>query len=163
VTVAFIGLGANLGDPRRQLEQALHNLGALPGTHLRARSSLYRSAPLGYPDQPEFLNAVAQLETHLPPTTLLAELQAIEARHGRSRSFANAPRMLDLDLLLFGDERIAAPGLTVPHPRMHERAFVLMPLVEIAPEATVPGHGKAGALLERCASQAVQRLGASHG
>jgi 2-amino-4-hydroxy-6-hydroxymethyldihydropteridine diphosphokinase len=158
VTVAYVGLGANLGDPARQLEQALRELDALPGTRLRARSSLYRSAPVGYADQPDFVNAVAELETALPAIELLAELQAIEARHGRGRSFANAPRTLDLDLLLFGDERIEAPGLTVPHPRMHERAFVLMPLVEIAPQAALPGHGKASALLERCASQPVQRI-----
>jgi 2-amino-4-hydroxy-6-hydroxymethyldihydropteridine diphosphokinase len=160
VTAAYVGLGANLGDPRRQLEQALRDLDELPGTHVRARSSLYRTAPVGYADQPDFVNAVAALETRLPAMTLLAELQAIEARHARSRSFANAPRTLDLDLLLFGDERIAAPGLTVPHPRMHERAFVLVPLLEIAPEAAIPGHGKASALLERCASQAVQRIDA---
>jgi 2-amino-4-hydroxy-6-hydroxymethyldihydropteridine diphosphokinase len=159
VTVAYIGLGANLGDPRRQLEQALRDLEALPDTRLRARSSLYRSAPLGYTDQPYFVNAVAEIETRLPAMALLAELQAIEARYARSRSFANAPRTLDLDLLLFGDERIAAHGLTVPHPRMHERAFVLVPLVEIAPEAAIPGHGKASAFLERCASQAVRRIG----
>ena len=109
------------------------------------------------------MNAVAELETALPAIELLSGLQAIEARHGRSRSFANAPRTLDLDLLLFGDERIAAPGLTVPHPRMHQRAFVLAPLVEIAPEATIPGHGRASALLERCASQAVERIGRPHG
>lgn len=163
MTAAYVGLGANLGDPARQLEQALRELDDLPDTRLRARSSLYRSAPVGYVDQPDFVNAVAELETALPAIELLSGLQAIEARHGRSRSFANAPRTLDLDLLLFGDERIAAPGLTVPHPRMHERAFVLAPLVEIAPEATIPGHGRASALLERCASQAVERIGRPHG
>jgi 2-amino-4-hydroxy-6-hydroxymethyldihydropteridine diphosphokinase len=162
VTVAYVGLGANLGDPRRQLEQALRELDELPGTHLRASSSLYRSAPLGYADQPDFVNAVAELDTRLPATQLLAGLQAIEARHGRSRSFANAPRTLDLDLLLFGDERIAGPGLTVPHPRMHERAFVLVPLVEIAPEAAIPGQGKARDLLQRCRSQAVEKIDAPH-
>ena len=160
--MAYVGLGANLGDPRRQVEQALRELNEIPDTRLRARSSLYRSDPVGYAAQPDFVNAVAELETRLPAARLLAELQAIEARHGRSRSFANAPRTLDLDLLLFGDERIAAPELTVPHPRMHERAFVLAPLVEIAPEAAIPGLGKASELLERCASHAVQRIGASH-
>lgn len=156
--MAYVGLGANLGDPRRQLEQALRELDELPDTRLRTRSSLYRSAPVGHAGQPDFVNAVAELETCLPATALLAELRAIEARHGRTRSFANAPRTLDLDLLLFGEERIAVPGLTVPHPRMHERAFVLMPLVEIAPEAVIPGRGRASDLLERCASQAVQRI-----
>ncbi len=160
--MAYVGLGANLGDPRRQLEQALRELDELPDTRVHARSSLYRSAPVGYADQPDFVNAVAELETRLSAKRLLAELQAIEARHGRSRSFANAPRTLDLDLLLFGDERIAVPGITVPHPRMHERAFVLMPLVEIAPETAIPGYGKASDLLERCRSQAVQKIDASH-
>lgn len=160
--MAYVGLGANLDDPRRQLEQALRELDKLPDTRVHARSSLYRSAPVGYAGQPDFVNAVAELETRLPAKRLLAELQAIEGRHGRSRTFANAPRTLDLDLLLFGDERIAVPGLTVPHPRMHERAFVLMPLVEIAPEAAIPGRGKASDLLERCRSQAVQKIDASH-
>jgi 2-amino-4-hydroxy-6-hydroxymethyldihydropteridine diphosphokinase len=162
VTVAYVGLGANLGDPRRQLEQALRELDELPDTRVRASSSFYRSAPVGYTDQPDFVNAVAELETRLSAKRLLAGLQAIEGRHGRSRSFANAPRTLDLDLLLFGDERLAAPGLSVPHPRMHERAFVLMPLVEIAPDAAIPGQGMARDLLERCRSQAVQKIDAPH-
>lgn len=162
MSVAYVGLGANLDEPRRQVEQALHELDELPDTRVRARSSLYRSAPLGYADQPDFVNAVAELETRLPAPRLLAGLQAIEARHGRSRSFANAPRTLDLDLLLFDDERVAAPELTLPHPRMHERAFVLMPLLEIAPEAAIPGRGRASDLLELCASQAIRRIGASH-
>ncbi len=158
--MAYIGLGANLDDPRRHLEQALVELDKLPHTRVRARSSVYRSAPVGYAHQPDFLNAVAQVETGLRPEPLLAELLAIEARHGRSRSFANAPRTLDLDLLLFGDERIATPGLTVPHPRMHERAFVLVPLAEIAPQAAIPGRGKAAELLQRCGSQAVRKIDA---
>jgi 2-amino-4-hydroxy-6-hydroxymethyldihydropteridine diphosphokinase len=158
MTVAYVGLGANIGDPRRQLAQALSELDELSHTRVRASSSLYRSTPVGYAEQPDFVNAVAQLETQLPAEALLAGLQAIETRHGRSRSFANAPRTLDLDLLLFGDERIAAPGLTVPHPRMHERAFVLVPLVEIAPQAAIPGRGKASELLKRCRSQTVKRL-----
>ena len=157
--MAYVGLGANLGEPRRHLEQALRELDEVPLTRVMSRSSLYRSAPLGYADQPDFVNAVAQLETRLPAQGLLAELQAIEARHGRERSFANAPRTLDLDLLLFGDERISEPELTVPHPRMHERAFVLLPLVEIAPDAAIPGRGKASALLRQLPSQAVERIG----
>lgn len=159
MTVAYVGLGANMGEPRRQLEQALRELDEVPLTRVIGSSSLYRSAPLGYADQPDFVNAVAQLETRLPAKGLLAALQAIEARHGRERSFANAPRTLDLDLLLFGDERISEPELTVPHPRMHERAFVLLPLVEIAPEAAIPGRGKASALLERLAPQTVEKIG----
>jgi len=157
--VAYVGLGANMGEPRRQLEQALRELDEVRLTRVMSRSSLYRSAPLGYADQPDFVNAVAQLETRLPAKELLAELQAIEARHGRERSFANAPRTLDLDLLLFGEELVSEPDLTVPHPRMHERAFVLLPLLEIAPDAAIPGRGKASALLQHLGSQTVERIG----
>jgi 2-amino-4-hydroxy-6-hydroxymethyldihydropteridine diphosphokinase len=157
VTVAFVGLGANMGQPRRQLELALDELDRISHTRLVRRSSFYRSAPLGYAEQPEFVNAVAELETGLPPARLLAELQAIEERHGRQRSFANAPRTLDLDLLLFDAAIVHEPGLTIPHPRMHERAFVLMPLLEIAPAAAVPGLGAARGLLERCKDQRVER------
>jgi 2-amino-4-hydroxy-6-hydroxymethyldihydropteridine diphosphokinase len=158
VTLAYVGLGANLDEPRRQVEGALSELGTLPRTRLLKASSLYRSAPLGYANQPDFVNAVAALETGLDAPGLLAGLQAIEARHGRSRSFANAPRTLDLDLLLFGDSTIDTPELKVPHPRMHERAFVLSPLLEIAPQATIPGRGAARTLLEACPAQAVERM-----
>ena len=156
--MAFVGLGANLGQPRTQVEQGLEELERLPHTRLVRRSSLYRSAPVGYADQPEFVNAVAQLETALPAERLLAELQAIEERHGRRRSFPNAPRTLDLDLLLHGETRIETETLKLPHPRMHERAFVLKPLLEIAPQAAIPGRGAAGPLLERCADQQVERI-----
>jgi 2-amino-4-hydroxy-6-hydroxymethyldihydropteridine diphosphokinase len=159
VTLAFVGLGGNVGEPSRQLEQAFDALDRLPRTKLVRRSSLFRSAPLGYADQPEFVNAVAELETELAAHQLLAELQAIEKRHGRERSFANAPRTLDLDLLLFGSTVIDAAGLTVPHPRMHERAFVLVPLVEISPFATIPGRGLASELLLHCKDQVVERIG----
>lgn len=159
MTLAFVGLGGNLGEPGRRLEQAFDALGRLPRTKLVRRSSLFRSAPLGYADQPEFVNAVAELETELPAQRLLAELQAIEKQHGRERSFPNAPRTLDLDLLLFGSAVIDAPGLTVPHARMHERAFVLLPLVEIAPLATIPGRGPARDLLLQCKDQVVERIG----
>jgi 2-amino-4-hydroxy-6-hydroxymethyldihydropteridine diphosphokinase len=159
VTRAFVGLGGNVGEPSRHLEQAFDALDHLPRTKLVRRSSLFRSAPLGYADQPEFVNAVAELETELPAPQLLAGLQGIENEHGRSRSFPNAPRTLDLDLLLFGSALIDAPGLTVPHPRMHERAFVLQPLVEIAPLAMIPGHGPARDLLLRCKGQVVERIG----
>jgi 2-amino-4-hydroxy-6-hydroxymethyldihydropteridine diphosphokinase len=113
---------------------------------------------VGYAAQPDFVNAVAALDTELDAHALLRELQALEAGHGRRRGFANAPRTLDLDLLLFGDERIAETDLVVPHPRMHERAFVLEPLVEVAPDAQIPGRGKAQALLAGCADQNVQRI-----
>lgn len=157
--MAYVGLGANLGDPRRQVEQALRELHAIRQTRVLRASSLYRSAPVGYTDQPEFVNAVAQMETELAAAALLGELQAIEARHDRRRSFANAPRTLDLDLLLYGDAVIQTPDLTVPHPRMHERAFVLRPLLEIAPDIAVPGRNRAAELLKDCADQPVERLG----
>ena len=156
--MAFIGLGANLDDPRRQVQRAFRELDAIPHTRVVRTSSLYRSEPLGYAEQPSFVNAVAQVETGLPAERLLAELHAIEARHGRSRSFANAPRTLDLDLLLFGNIVIDTGNLKVPHARMHERAFVLRPLVEIAPDAEVPGRGPAKTLLEKCGNQGVEKL-----
>lgn len=155
---AYVGLGANVGDPRRQLDAALDELDAVADTRVAARSSLYRTAPVGYADQPEFLNAVAALDTGLDPGRLLSELHAIEDRHHRERPFPNAPRTLDLDLLLYGDLSLAAPRLTVPHPRMHERAFVLRPLLEIAPDAVIPGKGPAAALLAACGDQGVARL-----
>jgi 2-amino-4-hydroxy-6-hydroxymethyldihydropteridine diphosphokinase len=159
MTVAFVGLGANLGEPHLQVRQAVGALDAIPHTRVVKSSSLYRSEPLGHADQPQFVNAVAQLETGLPAERLLAELQAIEARQGRVRSFANAPRTLDLDLLLFGNAVIQTEKLKVPHPRMHERAFVLLPLVQIAPDVAIPGQGLAKALLEECKNQGVERLG----
>ncbi len=156
--MAFVGLGANLDDPRMQVSQALGELGAIAGTRVVKASSLYRSAPVGHGTQPDFINAVAELATGLSAHDLLAELQAIEARHGRRRSFANAARTLDLDLLLYGGETVRDQTLTLPHPRMHERAFVLLPLLEIAPAAVVPGHGPARELLENCAGQAAERI-----
>ena len=158
MTVAYVGLGANLDAPRRQVLAALDELAQLPCTRITARSALYRSAPLGHLAQPDFVNAVARLETELAPEALLAGLQAIERAHARERSFRDAPRTLDLDLLIYGDERIESPALTVPHPRLHERAFVLLPLTEIDAEAQIPGRGSARALLDRCAGQAVERL-----
>jgi len=158
VTLAYVGLGANLGEPRQQLKRALRALDAIPRTRVVKASSLYRSEPMGYASQPEFVNAVARLETGLTAARLLEELQAIEARHGRTRSFANAPRTLDLDLLLFGESTIETAKLAVPHPRMHERAFVLAPLLEIAPDAIIPGRGAAKTLLEGCAGQSVERI-----
>jgi 2-amino-4-hydroxy-6-hydroxymethyldihydropteridine diphosphokinase len=158
VTLAYIGIGSNLEDPQAQVERAFDELARLPRTRLSARSSLYRSAPMGYAAQPDFINAVAEVDTELAAHELLAELQSIEARHGRRRSFANAPRTLDLDLLLYGDARIDEPQLVVPHPRMHERAFVLRPLVEIAPHATIPGRGTAAACLAKRADQSVERI-----
>jgi 2-amino-4-hydroxy-6-hydroxymethyldihydropteridine diphosphokinase len=156
---AFVGLGANIGDPRAQIGRALEALGGIPATRLVRASSLWRSAPVGYAAQPDFVNAVAELETAQDARALLGELLAIEKRFGRERSFANAPRTLDLDLLLYGDRVLSEQGLQVPHPRMHERAFVLAPLVEIAPDIEIPGRGKAASLLARCTDQRIQKTG----
>lgn len=156
--LATVGLGANLNDPAAQVEYALAELDRLPGTRLVARSALYASAPVGYVDQPDFVNAVAQVETALAPRALLAALLDIEHRHGRERSFRNAPRTLDLDLLLYGDARFHEDGLSLPHPRMHQRAFVLLPLVEIAPGTRIPGAGRAVDHLAACADQSVMPL-----
>ena len=150
MTAAYIGIGSNLDDPRAQVSKAFEELDELPHTRLVKKSSLYRSAPVGYAAQPDFVNAVAQLETGLPAERLLAELQAIELRHGRSRSFANAPRTLDLDLLLYGAAQLKTATLQVPHPRMRERAFVLKPLLEIAPQLPFSLAG--------CANQDVERI-----
>ena len=158
MTIAYVGIGSNLDDPVRQVRAALDELERLPHTRLVTRSSLYRSAPLGYADQPQFINAVAQLETRLPAERLLVELQDIEARRGRKRSFPNAPRTLDLDLLLFGASALSTPALSVPHARMHERAFVLRPLLEISPDVAIPGRGPAKALLEACKNQETERV-----
>ena len=158
MTIAYIGLGSNLAEPQSQVESALGELDALPRTRVVARSSLYRTAPLGFAPQPDFVNAVAAVDTLLGARELLHELQALEAAHQRRRSFANAPRTLDLDLLLFGDECIADAELVVPHPRMHERAFVLAPLAEIAPDAMIAGRGAARHLLERCRDQKIERI-----
>jgi len=157
LTPAAIGIGANLGDARATIAAALAELARLPGTALRVASSIYRSAPIDS-SGPDYLNAVALLDTALTADALLAELQRIEAGHGRERPYRNAPRTLDLDLLLYGDERIATPALTVPHPRLHERAFVLLPLAEVAPERVVPGRGRVDALVAGVAGQRIDRL-----
>ncbi|MEQ1662659.1 MAG: 2-amino-4-hydroxy-6-hydroxymethyldihydropteridine diphosphokinase [Thiobacillus sp.] len=156
--IATIGLGANLNDPAAQIEYALTELDRLPGSRLIARSSLYASAPVGYVDQPDFINAVAQIETRLAPRALLLALLDIEHRHGRERSFRNAPRTLDLDLLLYGNAHFHEDGLTLPHPRMSERAFVLRPLLEIAPDTVIPGFGPAIEGLVHCADQPISAL-----
>jgi 2-amino-4-hydroxy-6-hydroxymethyldihydropteridine diphosphokinase len=158
MTVAFVGLGANIGDPCRQLEAAAEQLKRMPDTNFVRLSGFYKSAPVGYVNQPDFLNAVACLETALSAERLLENLQKIEQGQGRERSFANAPRRLDLDLLLYGDQVLDTPALTLPHPRMHERAFVLLPLLELDPEISIPGRGKAGVLLSACGSQNIERI-----
>jgi 2-amino-4-hydroxy-6-hydroxymethyldihydropteridine diphosphokinase len=158
--IAFVGLGSNLGDPESRLREGLAALAALPEVRLTTASSLYRSAPVGHAGQPDFVNAVARLSTGLAPQPLLAALLGIEKGFGRKRSFRNAPRTLDLDLLLFDADNIDEAGLVVPHPRMHERAFVLVPLLEIAPDCLIPGKGLAAALLARCGDQVVEKLAA---
>ena len=156
--VAFIGLGSNLSDPAAQVSQALDALDSLPQTRLLKRSSLYRSAPVGYLDQPDFINAVAQVETELAPHALLDILLALEQECGRTREFRNAPRTLDLDVLLYDDLVHHEHGLTIPHPQMHLRAFVLQPLLEIAPECVIPGVGLAADAVRQCTGQTLERL-----
>ena len=154
----FIGLGANLGDPRRAIDDALDALAARPDVRLTDVSSLYRSAPVGVGPQPDFVNAAASLDTVLDPHALLDALLEIETRHGRERPHPGAARTLDLDLLLHGTQEVATPVLTLPHPRLHERRFVLEPLAEIAPGLEIPGRGPVGALLARCRDQEVERI-----
>jgi 2-amino-4-hydroxy-6-hydroxymethyldihydropteridine diphosphokinase len=161
MTCAYIALGANLGAPLQTVRAAIESLRELPQSKLSAVSSMYRTAPLGLHHQPDFINAVVAMETRLDPQHLLDAMFAIEARFGRSRSVANAPRTLDLDLLLHGDTVSEDPLLTLPHPRMHERAFVLAPLVEIAPDLTIPRHGRVVDLLRHCAEQQIEALAVS--
>ena len=142
---AAIALGSNLDDPESHVKRAFADLAALPDTTVLARSSLHRTKPVGYADQPDFINAVALVETALEPRALLDELLAIEKRHGRVREIPNGPRTLDLDIVLYGDATIDEPGLTIPHPRAHERAFVMDPLREVWPDAPLVTPLKNGA------------------
>jgi 2-amino-4-hydroxy-6-hydroxymethyldihydropteridine diphosphokinase len=153
---AFIGIGSNLANPHQQVLQALQALGGLPHTRALASSSLYRSKPMGYLEQPDFINAVAKVETALTPRALLDALLEMERARGRKREFRNAPRTLDLDILLYGDLRYHEPGLTIPHPQMHLRAFVLRPLLEIEPGCTIPGVGSAAKAMEGCEEQQLE-------
>ncbi|HVY07045.1 MAG TPA: 2-amino-4-hydroxy-6-hydroxymethyldihydropteridine diphosphokinase [Burkholderiales bacterium] len=155
---AFVAIGANLEDPERQVVRAIRELAEIDRTRVVAASSLYRTAPVGYADQPDFINAVAKLETALAPEALMDELHAIENRHGRRRSVRNAPRTLDLDLLTYDDLVLDGENLTLPHPRLHERAFVLVPLAEIAPDAQVPGRERASQLLARVDRSGVEKI-----
>ena len=150
---AVVALGANIEDPEAQVRRAFAELAAIRDTWVVARSTLHRTAPVGYADQPEFVNACALVETRLPARELLDELLAIERRHGRVRDIPNGPRTLDLDIILYGGATIEEPGLAVPHPRAHERAFVLEPLLEVWPEAEIPGKGPARELLKRVAAR----------
>ena len=155
---AFIALGSNLENPISQIQQAFDELKQLPGTHLISHSSLYKSAPVGRLDQPDFVNAVALIETHLAPHELLNALLAIELQHGRVRESLNAPRTLDLDILLYDNLECRDEALTLPHPRMSQRAFVLRPLMEIAPDCHIPGHGLIAPLLAACNEQKLEQI-----
>lgn len=156
---AYIGLGANLGDPPAQLRRALQLLSQQAGVQLKQQSSFYRSAPLGPPDQAHYCNAVAAIETTLTAQDLLSCLLEIERTMGRERSGQRwQPRLIDLDLLLYGDEQIDLPGLRVPHPEMHKRNFVLLPLAEIAPEVQIPGFGTLSELVEKIGRDGIQLL-----
>jgi len=156
----FVGLGANVGEAAACVLQAMEELDCIDATRVVARSSLYRTAPIGLLEQPDFINAVVRLRTGLDPQQLLAHLLAIESRHGRVRGHRDGPRTLDLDLLIHGDLVAAGPRLTLPHARMHERAFVLLPLSEIAPACVIPGMGPVARLLPTVSDQGVTRIAA---
>ena len=146
---AVIALGSNVDEPDRQVNRAFDEIAAMPQTKLVAKSRLHRTKPVGYADQPDFVNACALVETGLAPRALLDNLLELEKQHGRVRTIRNGPRTLDLDIVLYGDNVVDEPGLAIPHPRAHDRAFVLEPLVEVWPDATIPGKGKAAELLAR--------------
>ena len=159
LTVAYIGLGSNLCNPLHQITTARAAIEQLPAVDEIAFSSLYRSPPMGPADQPSYINAVMGVRTGLTAAALLAKLQQIEAAQGRMRTGERwGPRTLDLDLLLFDEEQIATPDLTVPHVGIAERAFVLYPLAEIAPDLVIPGQGKLSDLVERCPLNGLQRV-----
>lgn len=155
---AYIGLGSNIDQPQQHIFQALDELDCIPETWLKAVSSLYASPPMGPQDQPDYVNAVAEIHTGLSPMLLLDELQGIENRHGRVRKQQWGPRTLDLDLLLYGDQIIQERRLTVPHPGIAQRVFVLKPLAEIAPRLIVPSLGSIQTLLAACEDQQVRRI-----
>lgn len=156
---AFVALGSNQGQPQEQVRAAFEALAGLPQTRLVRRSSLYRTPPWGVTDQPDFVNAAAELDTALEPAALMQALLHIEARAGRRREGRRwGPRILDLDLLLYGDRQLEAPGLTVPHPRIAERAFVLLPLAELDATAVIPGQGRVDALLGHVDTGSCRRL-----
>lgn len=156
---AYIGLGSNLADPVKQVRSALGDLSAIPGTRCVMHSSLYLSAPLGPANQPDYINAVAAVDTTLPAHDLLSALQDIEKRHGRTRTGEKwGPRILDLDLLLYGMERFHDDDLIIPHPGLCERNFVLYPLYEIAPRLTLPGLGRLGDYIARSSKQGLHQV-----
>lgn len=157
---AFIALGSNLQQPQLQVQRAFTELAGLPETTLVKHSSLYKSAPVGYDNQPDFINAAAEVDTSLTPVKLLRALLKLENSHGRERPFPNAPRVLDCDLLLYDDISMDTAELTLPHPRMHERGFVLLPLAEIAPDLLIVNHGNVTDLAKACINQSVEKIAA---
>jgi len=159
-TLVYVGLGANLGDRHAALSEALAAIGALPQTELQQVSARYLSQALDA-EGPDFINAVARVRTRLAPLALLEALQGIEQAQGRERPYPNAPRTLDLDLLLHEAGALASARLTLPHPRLHRRAFVLAPLADIDPDLMIDGLGPVRALLRDCAAQRCERLGAA--
>jgi 2-amino-4-hydroxy-6-hydroxymethyldihydropteridine diphosphokinase len=156
---AYVALGSNLSDPARQVESAIKALAGMAGARLVSRSSLWKSRPLGPPDQPDFVNAVAGLLTTATPRAFLAALKELERRLGRTQPVVRwGPRVIDLDLLLYGDRQADEPDLTLPHAGLHQRNFVLYPLAEIAAELWVPGHGRVRTLQHRAAGDGLERL-----
>ena len=158
VEQAYIGLGSNLDNPIQHVSSAINELDALPDTHLLANSPLYRSSPLGPAGQPDYVNAVAVLETEKDALSLLDALQSVEQHHGRLREQRWGPRTLDLDLLLFGEQVIDSPRLTVPHREIANRTFVLVPLHDVTPDLALPGLGMLSDLVKRCGDHGLQRL-----
>jgi len=158
MSLAYIALGADLGDPAATVNAAFAALDQLPQSRLLAKSALYRTAPVGIADQPEFVNAAALIDTTLAPEALLDALLDIEQTFGRVRAERNGPRTLDLDILLYDDLTLATHRLTLPHPRLHLRAFVLQPLADLAPDLAIPGRGRLAAWLPAVANQGICRL-----
>lgn len=155
---AFIALGSNLQNPQAQVERALQTIANTAKIKLIKASSLYKTAPVGYENQPDFINAVVEIETDLSPLALLQKLLEIETQHGRERPFPNAPRILDLDVLLYEGIATNTPELTLPHPRMHLRGFVMLPLAEIAPKISIGNHGFADDLASKCDNLGISKL-----
>ena len=155
---AYIALGSNLADPQNQVEHAIQAFAKSTDMQLTKQSSLYRTAPVGYDNQPDFINAVIEIKTNLSPLDLLHRLFAIENIQGRERTFPNAPRVLDLDLLMYDQVKMETGELNLPHPRMHERGFVMLPFAEIAPDVMIGNYGLAKILAHQCQNQGVFKL-----
>ena len=160
MTPIYIGIGSNLANPKQQVGEAIKSLNVLPESRFIKSSPLYRSAPIGPADQPDYVNAVCQLETRLEPLNLLDCLQEIEQKQGRTRTGLRwGPRVIDLDLLLYGQKIISHERLIVPHPGLYERCFVLYPLSDISPDLDIPGHGPVSSLKQACTTGVVERIG----